>query len=703
MALDAQQALKWANDVLRQSYTPRAEFESRCALHLTYIYGNHWSRIAGERRTTVDGISRLRAQMRSLDREVRMVMPKILARIEKLTSKLAVKNLDYRVDAQSGAANDFMAAQVGTERLRLFCDDVRAMRAMNLANWWRCAMGSVVLRRTMVPLSEGVTLRDVAGQPLGEPGRPKKIRSYGYGWSIVPPFEIIRDPSARSQDFDEEDIIGQEKPRTLAWLQRNFPGVTLPDQASATTMGQLLQFQRFTYRATGANLGYDFALSEAPAVMFSEWWFEDQDASEAKWPYHMLAYRTCSGSGGEQGLQLLTFGRNPYHRLPLHHYWYTPQLIAPWGVGVAERTIPKQDAVNLAYTLLFRALLVHSTPKYLVEQNSLADKVESALSSKTERPIVYKVGSRPPVRIPGPPPDPTATMFVMQTDSWIDSELNMSPIQAGITSKRGEQVGTVRLKLEQADTVLDAITRFDEETDNELLTGTLFDIARTESLGSLRNRLSNRFPDNYIAALKAQDVGDTLIGVRVTPDSLRPETPNETREAYYRDVAAGIVSADTARMAQYLRNGVVTDPVEARALDKQRGEIGQMLAGNWIEPEWDQHHAAHLYVLALLKESAEWETFSDGQQRMLDQHAQKHWALRQARMQVEAQGGQESQQSPGPPEEGPGEIEIAPPAPGGEKAPAMPMAMAGQTGLTAAPLPPAPQAGQQAAEPAMAP
>ncbi len=706
--LKVEEAIQRADDMLRQSYMPRMRHEANYALWLSYLYGAGWSSVqmGGKQVYGSNGLSVLKSNMRELDQLIRVSIPKILPRVEKIQSKLRVPRLDFMVEPASGAANDHQAAQVASARLRLFCDGANTTKALNMANWWRVAFGSIVIRRHMTPRGPGVVVRDMSGQPLGDPNNPQTVRSFNYGWSIVPTFEIIRDPAARSQDFSEEDLIGHEKPRTLEWLDRNFPSLKYARPETQTTMGQLTQFQRFMASATGERFGYDFSQSEAKSVMVSEWWFQDPSAPDGTWPYHLMAYRVYDGQSEQQKLRPLQFGRSAYHGLPLTHYWYTPQLIGPWGMGVVERSIALQDTANMARTILFRAMYWHGTPKYVIEQNSLADPPERSLSPDPRIPIVVMKGAtKMPQRLNGGPIDQNTLFFAQGNDAEMDQTLNMSPIQSGLSSKRGEAGKALELKLGQADTVLDAITGFDELADNQLLTGTLFDIIRSEPLRVMQHLLSNRFPANHIMALKAQDVGRTLIGVKVKPDSLRAKTPAEAREDYAADITVGLIDAATARMDRYQRFGVIADSNESAALDRQKSEIGMILAGQKVQAEWGHNHPAHIRVLDGETESPAWDSYSEQQKNDLRAHRAEHWGLQTATAQVmqqlnpQQQGGPQQQAIPAETGQEPYDIN---PAQGGETEPFPPNAPQDQFASQMPGELAAPEAGAQEADLAMA-
>ena len=620
--MDREQALKKASDQIDSSNSSRAMYEALCGLWMAYTYGSQWADVRSGSARGGYALNQLKTIVDANRSDVRIAMNMIRPRVTKLNSRLKPRRLEFRVEAASKANNDQVAAMVANVRLTQQLENITAIRAIRLASLWRVVLGSCVVRRSMTSVGQPIIVRDEAGNPSKGPnGKERTIRTFEHNWAVCPPFEFIRDPSANTAIFDEDEVIGHEKPRTLEWLKRNY-GVELQTEA---TMGQLLEFQKFLHDSTGQSLASGAQDSKAKAVMVSEWWFKDPDKKE-KWGTWMLAYRDSRGESIEdRQLKVLQFGDNPFHGLPLHHLWYDIQLMSPWGRGVAALTQPAQDATNMAFVGMLRALTSHGCPKYLIEDGSLVDKIENALNNRVDQPIVYRRGTlNPPKRMESTQIDAVGAKILADSPDWLDSMLNMSPVQAGQAVARGESAKAYETRRDSADTPLTSITDDDELTLNELLSGTLQDILKTDSVKALREKLSHEFTLEQLLTLKSQDPADTLAGVKIVPDSLRPQTPQEMKEDFAAAVSQELVDPVAARRTLLVRGRVTFDEKESRAYYQQIREIASLLSGEPIDVYLAQDHDTHQWVISLEMESTRFGGYSDEQRNALMEHWEDH-------------------------------------------------------------------------------
>ena len=652
-------AKKRASRALTTSGPNRAALEAKCGLYLSYTYASQFVQTAMGARGG-QGIQQLPMQAGFNSSNIRTQNNVIRPRALKIISKLALKKLEYIAKAASRAPNDMVAAQVGDARLQIQLRDISAIRMIRLANEWRCVLGSSVLRRTMHADEGGYIVRTPDGRPsLDAAGKPRVIRNFTHAWAVCPPYEIIRDPMANDVDFSHEEIIGHEKPRTLAWLKRNYSNVS-PDVAdikTKTTMGELLGFQQFLYQATNQMLDCGWMQSQEPGVMVSEWWMRDETDKPGEWPWYLMCYRNTAGvSAEEKELQPVWFGPNPFHGLPLHHLWYTRQLNYPWGNGIAAILLNNQDAVNLAHNAILRTMVLFPQ-KYLIQDDSLKDKISDALSATPNKPIIYKRGTdvRPPTRMPPSTLDVGAVQFMQAMPGMIDAQLNMAPVQSGFAVARGEAASAYQLRKDAADTTIASTIDDDELAINELLTGTLADVRRTDRIDALREQLSGQFTDGQIATFLEQDDEDTGIGVYVTPDSLRPKTADEVQQDMAFAIGSKMLSPDAARMSLLVKTGQSLDEREGRAYNQQILENQQLLAGVPVNAYVFQEHNAHQYAIEQESESPRFGQYSDQQRAALWAHWQNHQELKAMRAQMNSQAqvvpGPQPGQSP-PPMEG---------------------------------------------------
>ena len=648
MAMAVKDILKRAQDTLQASETVRANYEAMCGLHLAYAYGNQWATISPGRRGG-QNLQQLRTITRANNPNVRFAMNEIGSRIVKLDSVLKPKELASRAVPATRSNEDQIIALVADARLKHHLHDAKGKRTLRRASLWRLVLGSVVVRRTIASFGREIEVFDAEGKRSVNPktNAPRRLRKFKHGWAVCAPYEFIRAPSAITLDFDDEDIIGHEKPRTVEWLKRKYNVVVETD----TTIGQLLEFQRFLHTATGNTMNEGFSMSKAKGVMVSEWLLKDPDGND-EWDTWMLAFRKTRDENPEnRKLQVIRVGPNPYSELPFHHFWYNPKINSPWGQSVPEITIQVQDATNIAYSMAIRAMIYHASPKWVVEKDSLVDKPEYALSNRADVPILFKRDRTPPDRLSPGNISPEVQHMLGSTSTWFDNLLNMAPVQSGVAVTRGEAALAYEVRRDAADTPLTAITDEDEMTVNELLTGTLYDISKTDSLKTLQDDLGGQFTLDQIALFKSADARKAISGVQVRPDSLRPRTPEQMRADAVDSVASQMIDPKTARRALLVKR-IELDVKEARAYRRQLAEIQTILGGEQVDVYLGQDHETHMWTLSLEQESAEYPSYSEEQKLALQEHWTEHERQMTIRKQMDVEGpqlpqGAQGQQQPG--------------------------------------------------------
>ena len=682
MPLDEKQALKRQTGLLTTSQSSRAAHEAYCGLCLVYAYGSQWASSGGTGQRQGHSLQQLRTIVDADRSDVRMTMNVIRSRITKLNSRLAPRSIESRCVPASRAMNDIVAAMVADGRLQLHLEEVDALRKLKQVSLWRLVLGSGLIRQCMWK-GESVTGRDAAGKPTGQ-----EVPTIAHAWDVTAPYEYIRDPSARSVTFDGEDCIGHEKPRTLAWLKRHF-GISKEQLGETSTMGKLLEYQKFMYKATGQSLDYGWSDSEAPAVMVGEWWHRDDDRDPlGRWPWYCMTYRNTAGAdAAARGLKSLHFSPNPYHGLPIHHFWFEDQLGCPWGKGVPALAIQAQDMINLSFTNLMRHQAAHSHSKYIVEENSLVDDIATALGNNPRRPVVIRKGSAPLKRMESPPPDQTTMAIIDSSPTWMDWLLNMAPVQFGQSAGKHPEAGrAIDIRKDEADTPITAVSDGDEIALNRLLTADLFNLIRHETPEALEELLSHEFTRKQILTLKEQDVRRTLIGVRIEPETLRPQTPQEMREDAMVDIKTQMTNPVSARRSLLVRGRITIDEKESRAYRKQLQEIAMILDGQDVPAAIGQDHDMHQWTLDLETESSRWDSYTEEQQVGLMAHWQEHQQHKEIRARLNQSIEQVEQ----------GAEEIPPPPPPEEQAPMEGPAL-GEAGFAQPEW-----AGSPGAEPAMA-
>ena len=619
-----------AVQTMNSSDHSRAITEAQAGLDLIYAYGAQWASINGTGVSGGSAINQLRVTVGHGRQQIRnLAMNKILPRIQKYASRTMPRKLEgvFEVKPSSRASNDQVAALVGDARLQQQLKNSRALSAVRRAGLMRHVLGSSVIKREFSPTGRGVVVRNAAGQPVQRDdgpmkGRPKTIRTFSHKWTTCAPYEFIRDPSVRHWDLNRDEIIGHEKPMPVSWLNRNF-GVNVETKS---TMGSLLECQRFLYSAIGNSTSQIFRDSLQPGVMVSEWWAKDDDSdSENEWPYWMLAYRDVGDHTTDKPtLKILQFGKNPYFGLPLHHLIHTEVVNSPWARGIPNLARSSQDAFNLAIVNLLRGMVLFGHPRWSVEQNTLLGNVQDVLTNRQDLPIVRRKGTEHPKRIESPFPDPQSTTIVDNINSMVDDDLNMAPVQRGEAVKRGEAAQAYAIRRDSADTPIQAVIDEDRLALQDLFGGTLHDIAKTDSVKVIKNLLSDEFTDDQIKIFKQQDNYNLFSSIEIQPDRLTPRTPQEAREDAASAIGTEMISADDARRNLWLRHGVSVNDAETKAFRKQQMEISTMLDGGFVEVNDKQNHAAHLFVISLEVEDPRWEQYTEDQRAAIEEHGALH-------------------------------------------------------------------------------
>ena len=614
----------------------RARYEAECGLHMCYAYGTQWANVTPGAGRGGYALQQLKSYIKPNSTKVRFAMNFIRGRIRKVNSRLMPRRIPYTVKPSSRASNDSIAALVADARLKQQIKSTQAVGALRRAYLWRVVLGSVVVRRSINQVGPSIMVRDASGEvSLDRTGRERKIKTYSNNWAVCPPYEFIRDPSATTACFDDEEIIGHEKARTTGWVQRKF-GKTVESKAD---MGQLLECQRFLNSAIGdTQLTRKQTDSKLPAVMVSEWWFKDDSSSSANpWPWHMIAYRdTCGENPDERSLHVLQFGKNPYFGLPLHHFEYDPKPTCPWSAGVPELTIPAQDASNLAFVSALKTMIAHGNPRWTVEANSLTEPLHVALANNPDHPIEYHTGMQPPTRIPSAPLDSTTAEMLAKTGDWLDEMLTMAPVQSGKAVARGEAAKAYEVRRDAADTPLTAIIDGDRLIMQDLLHGTIHDIIKTESVEVMINRLSHEFTEDQIKVLKQQDSTKLLAGIEVDVDKLRPRTPQEAREDAAAAIGSEMLDPVEARRTLWIREGIAIDERESRAMQTQQQELASMLMGEQVDVYPGQYHEAHKWIISLEMDDPRWAQYTDDQRDAINEHDRLHDEAMQMLAQVGA-------------------------------------------------------------------
>ena len=666
MALSRDMAAELWQTVLDGSYAGRMVQKANAGLDMLYAYStNQWAHVSN--RDGGQQLNQLRPILNPSDPNVRISINGIRHRVRELNARSKPQKIEYTTEPSSSALNDRLAARVGKRRLEIYSAELAAvhedvfLRAFRRAFIMRTVLGSSIVRRVLIPRGNPVVLRD----PMGEPqtrrdGSVRYLQSYGHELRIVPPYNMIRDPSATSPDFEGEPAIGQESPISVPDLERRFGNRIGARIKTKSVLGDFFQMQELVNKAIGLNQGGQPTDSKLPAVMMGEVCF--RDASEASgWPLYMLYWRDVApdDSDGADGksIHILQFGRNPYVSLPWHHFVHDELTMHGWGMGVPRQLKLPQDLENIVRTRLLRIIVNQSGSGWVVEDNAFDDDIETILSRRDTKVLKAKMTHNPkhwpPItRLDPSPLDPNLMSTLHDSPTVMDRAAGLSDVGRGVTSKRGDAVGTVELAIEQADQVFDDRMVDDQAITNAVLTGTLHDLQKIDGTArgwkALKGMMGGEFADAELGAYVAQDVFHAGIGVRVTRDSLRPHTERQMRNAYTEAINSRMIEGPAARLAILDRTGIALDPLEGEAFWQQKTEIGLLLQDVPVEVEEGHLHPVHLYVLKKYQNGPQWLILGEEQKDRIRQHVEEHMAYTEAELAIEADLGGQPQNTAGP-------------------------------------------------------
>jgi len=641
----AERCLKRAQQVLEDSAQARVAIEAVTTLTAAYVTGKGWT-AAGRAERGGSGNLSLRPVIRPETSVVRVAMDIAGPAYRRITARILTPVLDYRVEPRTGDNDDQLSSQVGAALLDDFTSRPCTLRAWRNAQRWASQVGFGYVHRVLEP-RKGVRASDAAGKPvLGPDKRPVVMREFLHRWNTVAPYEVCRDPSANSTEFEGEDCVLIERPVTVAEVRRMFPGVPIPE--TKISMGDMLGVQMALNRLTRGAAGVAVADSKAPGVCMVMGWFRDPDAdSDNDWPWMMLAFRDSGGANPEdRTLKPLWFGDNPNWGIGLHQVVYDTLPGSGNGQGCVASMIDVQNAVNLSFSDLIRVCLIHTGNRYVVRKDSIKEDEARLLSKDLSVVIHVDDWADVPRRLEPPTLDPNTAAVLSQGPTWMDAVTGSAGIFRGESGKRETSGALGRLKVQQAEAPLDAIAVDMELVLNELLSGTLADMHRTSMAHTLVERTRGRFTLEQVAAFLKQDLTNSLSGVKVTKDTLRPQSAQEVREVTMGFVDRQVLSAADARWAILRKSGEAVLPGEDDAAWKQEQELQLILAGKPVRVGEQQNHAIHLRVTGGFQDSAVWDTLSPEVQEAVNDHAWQHRSLMEQQAAGMQRAGQGRQANP---------------------------------------------------------
>ena len=663
MALTPEQAMGRLKALIASAFINLSYDNAYWMLAIMYEKGQQWGYVS-----PVSGVMRVQYLRNLTDpqrRDVRVTMNKIGELVRQI--KAEINPTSFRGAAYkpaSGGVEDRLIAGLGSRLMKQHLEDIHAIQVYRDANMARCVLGTCGIRRTLRMRSERMYTRIVAGNIFSRP-----VREFSIGWARIYPWEILRDPSAISlRPEEDEQIICHYKPRTVQWVKERFPQVEIKSQS---TMGELMTFNRQIRAASGMVGNQRVSNSKEPGVMVYECYFREGNS----WPYVLFAFGDPANSTGS--LEKIWFGPSAFYGMPLHLLHYDNPIQMPWSRGIPHILMAAQDMSNLGWTWILRTQAA-GVGTWIMEKGTL-ERPREAFSPRVDRFCEWdrsgaSIGAvaKEPHWVKGPEMSASALQIISSTPEWMTNALNLSPVQKGITSKRGESSKAIEAKLRQAGVPLDDLRRDDELMLAGLLQATLYDMTnrrwiRQDIVGRL---LGPDVPKDQVRLLTRKGTRDSVGSVTVHPTTLRPKTKADTREQFTDLSAQGVIQPIDAQWEMYLQNGEIVNTGMARAIQKQEDEIARMVAGAEILPTAGDHHEYHLRTLQEFIDSPQWHNLPETARDRINHHFALHKATQIEMSQIEALGlGPAQEQGPSAQGSPPAMAETPALVPGGAAAP----------------------------------
>lgn len=652
MPLTQARAIERLNTLRQSTYSMRAYDDAFWALGKIYDSGPQWGTIS----SSTEGLKLdyLRAIPDPQREDVRVVVNKIHQAVVKLDSALSPEQIQF--DLVPRDTQSLTIKLAGTRLMGKYLERAKALRVLREKTLHRLVLGTSLVRRVM--RTKGVP-RKVATRA---DGTDLSLRELTLEWAIVSPHEILRDPSADSLDFARaENIFAQEKPRPLWWVKKNFGDVAQTIETEAT-MGSLMEHYRIMGAASGMGTARHVADSKEPAVVMYECWFKDDEAP-GEWPWVLYAWLDSSTDAAE--VKPLLFGPNPYYGLPFHAYAYDRQIQAPWARGMPHVMMGLQDVLNIGWSWLVRTM-IQGGPRWRYVKSSIEPGMAArVLGNDIRKPIPYDLvngQNYPPDRVPPPQIPPVAQQILQQTPEWMQESINLTDVQFGKTSRRGESGTAVEAKLSEANQPLENLRKDDDLATEDLLLGTLFDLTKAGRmrLDQARDLIGADVPDEFIRELMREDTKKHIIAVRVHSSMHRPKTPGEIRNDFISMAVDKIKDAERAEWEMMLR-GVKTNTAMAHAYDNQLIEIRMIESGSPVQVMLSENHKYHLWTIEWYVDQPAFKQLPPEIQAAIgDEHFNAHKQAETAQMMGEQAMMQMSQggmpQQPSPPAEAGGDL-----------------------------------------------
>jgi len=586
----------------RKSYAATRRYKDALwTMQVAYNEGEQWGSIANQSGNLA--VQGLKSQLDMHGaRRVRITINEIGRHVEKVASMTNPQHIGATVLGPCETTDTY--TRTATKVLQAALKRMDALQIVRGVNPDRHVLGSAGIRQVLRMVGPRRTVRKAQGQ------RPElSLGQYQIDWAPVMPWELTRSPAATSVAMArDEETVGHEKPRTVAWMARHYNGFALPDDSDPTEYGKVAHFLEEIRHLTGPGHAPLMTEAKDPAVLACEYWLTDPDRTAeiytqtgryVRWPWMFVGYIDPARNRqeilpvprvGNKGLLA-----NPFNGLAISMLHYRVGTEAMWGVGMPWQLMQWQDFSNIAYTWLAEALQ-QSASKWMY-QHGTVENPQRAFNNDQWQPIPFKRKGQndvEPKRIPGAPTPQMASDIVGMAPTGMERVTNLAQVQMGQGYRRDGSGKAYETLLREAESVPEDRITSDELTLGSLLCDTIIGTIRHGTLGMLQKLTGGTVGDGFLRELKRDDPADRIAEVRLTPTTMRPKTLLQRETRYVGLIEAQVLTPEQGVREATLAGVEGLDTSLENASAKQRAEIERMRDGDVLLPDVLENHVYHI-------------------------------------------------------------------------------------------------------------
>lgn len=576
--------VKEINELYDKGYSTVRGIQGQWWLNLAFLMGRQW--------VYYEKLTESLKEPKAPPWRVRMVQNEIFYRVIKELARILQNSPQIEVVPVTNEDEDIDAAKYGN-RIIQYLENENNLRVKKMfLALWTIVCGTCFEKNYW---DKG------AGSYLGESEAGNPIRLGQVATEIVPPFEVVLDPSAKMM-IEEAGWIIHEKERTPEYIESRWNVKVKPDSSSSPNLleGKI------------ASLVNAKANETKETVRVREFW----QLPCGKYPKGRFA--VIANDKVLEGPVDFPYDKK---ELPFVPYISIPVLGRFWGSSKIEFSIPIQKEINKTLSQIIEAKNLMSRPKWVAVKGMLDEPPTDEPGELVE---YNPFGNFPEPKIVSIPGIPNYVFNIL--DRCVDALDNIwaqHEISKGQTPPNVESGVAIQF-LQEADLLPMGVPTLSFEE---------------SSAKGAAQRLS-LVAQYYKEARVIKTIGEDR---KVETFDYSPNLWKKNTDVRVR-AGSGLPQSKSARQAfffQLWRERVITDNVQLLKLmefssfeqlyrefsvdsDEAKTENNLLLTGkNSIVQKW-QNHTIHLYEHNKLRKSAKYQDLNDGAKAIIDGHANAH-------------------------------------------------------------------------------